>query len=132
LHLHMSFDASSFHRSRCCASRLPPRHFFARDGAHSRSGGIAPSTSEKARSVPRYKWERHRAGRLMCRYCAVTRWNCTERNGTKRHETGPRFATISRGTRAKFAFRKGLSEHCGEGFDSGNPWRRIGPPSGGR
>jgi hypothetical protein len=52
----------------------------------------------------------------MCRYCAVTRGNWTEQDGNRRNGTGGPFATISRATRAKFAFRKGLSENCGEGF----------------
>jgi hypothetical protein len=56
--------------------------------------------------------------RSMCRYCAVTRRNWTEPHGIRRHATGRPFAVISRAKRAKFAFRKGLSRHQGEGFDS--------------
>jgi hypothetical protein len=58
---------------------------------------------------------------LMCRDPG----NWTERNGTKRHETGSHFATISRRTPAKFAFRKGLMENCGQGFDSRDLRLRI-------
>jgi hypothetical protein len=51
-------------------------------------------------------------------YCAVTRGNWTERNDTRRNETGSPFALMSRQTQAKIAFRMGLSEYQDEGIDS--------------